>query len=339
MSVKRICYDRILPSELNRPMRMMMIGGRLEAVLEFRKLWINGSVLSVRFMEGTDDQRDQVMQQAKLWTEHANLTFEFGDKPDADIRITFDDDDGAWSYMGTDAKNIPQDQATMNLGFLEGGTAIHEFGHAIGLGHEHQNPDGGIEWNEDEVISDLSGPPNNWTESQIRHNVLDRYSRDQIRGTKYDEDSIMLYGFPRSWTVDGSGTRRNSTLSDTDMSFIRSAEAYPGVADPQPEAVQIGVIDTSGVEAEIGAPGEEDLFTFDVDTEGRHVLETSGGTDVVMKLFGPDSQTSLVAEDDDGGVGRNSRIAAFLSTGQYFIQIRHFNQSAATGKYRVSVTR
>jgi len=36
----------------------------------------------------------------------------------------------------------------MNLGFLDGGTAAHEFGHAIGLAHEHQNPAGGIQWNE-----------------------------------------------------------------------------------------------------------------------------------------------------------------------------------------------
>ena len=53
---------------------------------------------------------------------------------------------------------------------------------------------------------------------------------------------------------------------------------------------------------------------------GRHVIETSGQTDVVMKLFGPNSQTSLAAEDDDGGVGLNSRIAARLIPGQYFVQ-------------------
>ena len=63
----------------------------------------------------------------------------------------------------------------MNLGFLDGGTAGHEFGHAIGLAHEHQNPAGGIEWNEARVIQDLSGPPNNWDEAQIRHNVLKKY--------------------------------------------------------------------------------------------------------------------------------------------------------------------
>ena len=49
-----------------------------------------------------------------------------------------------------------------------------------------------------------------------------------------------------------------------------------------------------------------------------------------MKLFGPDSQTSLVAEDDDGGVGLNARIVANLALGSYFVQIRHFNTARGT---------
>ncbi len=338
MTAAKMCFDKILPADLNRPMRMMMIGGRMQAVFEFRKRWINGSTLTVRFIGGTPEQQAQVMQEAALWTEHANLNFDFNDAPDADIRISFDPTDGAWSYVGTDARGIPQSQATMNLGFMDGGTSIHEFGHAIGLGHEHQNPDGGMQWNEAEVISDLSGPPNNWSEAQIRHNVLRRYSDDQIRGTEFDPDSIMLYAFPSRWTLNGVATHGNSDLSDLDKAFIRGAEAYPGRGQPAVGGVELDVIDTSGVVANIGAAGEEDLFTFNVDKQGRHVIETSGSTDVVMKLFGPDSQTSLIAEDDDGGTGRNSRIAADLLLGKYFVQIRHFNQSASTGDYQIRVT-
>jgi hypothetical protein len=58
-----------------------------------------------------------------------------------------------------------------------------------------------------------------------------------------------------------------------------------------------------------------------------------------MKLFGPDSQTQLVAEDDDGGEGRNSRITANLMAGEYFVQIRHYNTTSGTGQYTIRVTK
>ena len=326
----RICFDRVLPRDLNRPQRSMRVGGTgpLRAVIEFRKLWINGSTLRVRFLGGDTAQQATAREQAGWWAEHANLKFEFVDAGDTEIRIAFDSSDGAWSYIGTDCLGIPQNQPTMNLGFLDGGTAAHEFGHTIGLGHEHQNPAGGIVWNREAVIRDLQGPPNFWSVPQIEHNVLNKYSLDQIRGTDFDPNSIMLYFFPDHWTQGGQGTQANEVLSDLDKAFIASAEAYPGRARA---VVELPVIDTTGTAADIGVPGEEDLFNFTVTTSGRHTVETGGQTDVVMKLFGPDSQTRLIAEDDDGGVGRNARITANLIPGEYFVQIRHYNTSPGHG--------
>ena len=129
-----------------------------------------------------------------------NLKFEFNDAPDAEIRIGFDASDGAWSYIGTDCRSIPRNEATMNLGFMDGGTAAHEFGHAIGLAHEHQNPAGGIQWNEAVVIREMAGSPNFWDEQTTRHNILARYRADQVNSTKFDPASIMLYFFPVSYT-------------------------------------------------------------------------------------------------------------------------------------------
>jgi len=341
---RHICFDRILPHELNRPRHVMSIAGpgetRLRAIIMFRKLWINGSTLRIRFMGGTPAQQQIVREHAPKWTRHANLRFEFSDAPDAEIRVAFDPNDGAWSYVGTDNRGIPQDQPTMNLGWQDEAVVLHEFGHAIGLAHEHQNPAGGLEWNEDVVIRELSGPPNNWTVDQIRHNVLTKYSADQIRGTSFDRDSIMLYFFPDSWVTNGQGTKENSTLSDQDRAFIASEQAYPRPAGPvAPEPVDLPVIDTAATEAAIGQPGEEDLFAFDARKGGRYVVETGGETDVIMRLFGPDSQTAMIAEDDDGGAGRNSKIAADLVPGKYFVQIRHFNQASGTGPYSIKVLR
>ena len=34
-------------------------------------------------------------------------------------------------------------------------TVLHETGHALGLGHEHQNPNGNIEWNDLNQVSQM----------------------------------------------------------------------------------------------------------------------------------------------------------------------------------------
>lgn len=334
---RKICYDRILPQDLRKPSRMVRPAGGLapRALLpDIRKLWINGSTIQVRFMDGTPQQKEIARNQALWWTEHANLKFDFNDAADAEIRIRFDPSDGAWSYIGTDATSIPRDQPTINLGFLDGGTAAHEFGHAIGLGHEHQSPMGGLQWDEAAVMRDLMGPPNYWTPDEIRHNVLEKYAVNQyLHGTEFDPKSIMLYAFPPEWTLNHQGTNANDVLSEVDKAFIASARVYPS-DNAGPVALEIN---SPPVQGKIGKPAEEDAYQFTVPKAGPYVVETGGPVDLVMKLFGPDSQTALVAEDDDSGVGLNAKIVAELSPGQYFLQVRHYNRQGGTGAYSISV--
>jgi hypothetical protein len=331
-----MCYDKILPQDLRRAIPFMNIGaGRTRAISPIGKLWINGSTLRIRFLGGTQQQHDMVRRYAPQWAQYANLNFDFGNAVDAEIRIAFEDD-GAWSYIGTDAKGIHVSQPTMNFGWLDEAVVLHEFGHAIGLGHEHQNPDGGIKWNEPVVIRDLSGPPNRWDIATIRHNVLNKYSHDQINGTDFDPKSIMLYSFPVEWTLDGFHSEPNLKLSDTDEAFVASAVMYPG-RGTSPRVVELAVTEIQATAASIGQAGEEDLFTFKARTAGRYTIETEGETDLIMKLFGPDSQTQLITEDDDSGQGYNPRITVELVPGEYYVQIRHYNRTSGTGAYGVKV--
>ena len=313
--------------------------GRERAISPIGKTWMNGSTLKVRFMGGTMAEQATAREQAGWWAAVANLKFEFTNASNADIRIAFDPNDGAWSYVGTDCKNIPVNQPTMNLGFLDGGTAAHEFGHSIGLAHEHQNPSGGIEWNEPVVIAELAKSPNFWDEATTRHNVLRKYSIDQINGTAFDPESIMLYFFPSSWTLNGIGTKANDVLSTIDKQFIAGAKMYPKTGGTSSTAVELQVNAARRTAAAIGKVGEEDLFRFTAARDGRYLIDTRGATDVVMKLFGPDSETSLIAEDDDSGVDTNAQIVRDLTAGNYFVQVRHYNRASGMGNYSIKVRR
>jgi len=309
----------------------------MRAIAIKEKPWMNGSTLHVKFLGGTSGEQTTAREQAGWWMEVANIQFVFDNVPDAEIRIAFNTDDGAWSYIGTDCREIPADQPTMNLGFLDGGTAAHEFGHAIGLAHEHQNPKGGIQWNEEVIFRELAKPPNSWTEEMIRHNVLEKYSADQIMGTEFDPDSIMLYFFPASWTLNGIGTTQNDVLSLMDKEFVAGAKMYPKSGPIVTDAVELKVNAKIRTKGSIGKYGEEDLYHFAADSDGRYVIDTLGKTDVVMKLFGPDSETALIAEDDDSGVDINARIVADLIPGKYYVQIRHYNRESGMGDYSIKV--
>ena len=334
-----VCFDRILPKDLLRPHRRTRgPDGTDRAISPIGKAWMNGTTLKVRFLEGTAAQQATAREQAGWWQDACNIFFDFGAHPDADIRISFDPNDGAWSFVGTDNKGIPANEATMNLGFLDGGTAAHEFGHAVGLAHEHSNPAGGIQWNEPVVIKTLAGPPNFWDEAMVRHNVFRKYQVDQIKGTQFDPDSIMLYSFPASWTLNGVATHANDILSALDKAFVSGASMYPRSGPVVTDATAI-TVDGPKVDGSIGKPGEEDLYSFTVDEDGLYEVSTRGVTDVYLKLFGPDSETRLVAEDDDSGYGLNARIRAQLTPGDYIAQVRHFNPSSGTGSYSIRARR
>ena len=200
------------------------------------KMWQDGKTLGVAFLDGDKFQRDKVIEKAKEWTKYANIKFNFNAGKNAQIRISFQADPGSWSAVGTDClltQAFKKDEPTMNFGWLTDSTddteyrrvVVHEFGHALGAIHEHQNPKGGIKWNLPAVYAYFSGPPNNWSKDEIDHNVVQKYSMDQLNATKFDIHSIMLYSFPAQLVIGGKGTPENTDLSKGDKSFIR--KMYP----------------------------------------------------------------------------------------------------------------
>ena len=194
----QICFDRILEKDLytaQKPRRKFgkrqKAGAPSRAAAVTQKIWPK-NVLRVYFLEKNFRER-QIMEWANMWSQHADIRFEKATFIfQSDIRVGFDSNDGAWSYIGTDCA---MKWKTMNLGFIDQGTVLHEFGHALGLIHEHQSPaSGGFNWDKEQVTKDLSGPPNNWDDQTIEHNMFAKYDEDQLTMTEYDSKSIMHYG-------------------------------------------------------------------------------------------------------------------------------------------------
>jgi len=158
-----------------------------------------------------------------------NMKFNFvSDKRLSNIRISFKQS-GSWSRIGTDSNLISLDQPTMNFQWFDVGTVIHEFGHVLGLVHEHQNPRGNqINWNLLKLYQYFGGPPNYWDPAQVMTQIVKKYSMTEINGSEYDPDSIMLYFYPPELTTDGKGTKQNFKLSKYDVYWLNKQYPFPG---------------------------------------------------------------------------------------------------------------
>lgn len=218
----------------------------------------NQSAISVAFDGGSDEMRREIQAIAEDWasgtrtpeTPNTGLVFDFGRDVDgvfkfnewspsdtkfaANIRISFDSRFGHWSMIGNqsdDPEIMRPGEASMNLGGMGNKATApadwkrivyHEFGHALGLKHEHQHPDSvcgtALKLEDDEgyvetvdargvAIEDpegrrpgartyLANAPNKWSAAVTDYN-LNQFKRNRdFDLTDYDNDSIMKYEFP-----------------------------------------------------------------------------------------------------------------------------------------------
>lgn len=203
-----------------------------ELALVTGKMWQNGRTLKVAFLDGHDELRPRIEEIAHQWSDHANITFDFGNHATPDIRISFKMA-GSWSYIGTDALSRPAEEPTMNYGWLtpeSGESAIrrvvlHEFGHALACIHEHQNPEGGIPWDVEKVYEYYEGEPNFWPRAQTYRNLLQKYDHTETTASVFDPESIMLYPIPQEFTIGDFEVGWNTALSAMDREMI--ARMYP----------------------------------------------------------------------------------------------------------------
>ncbi|MBM7505833.1 hypothetical protein ACFPER_01870 [Agromyces aurantiacus] len=293
----------------------------LEFIVTDLGRWPVGSTVRVAFLGGDTALHDDIVSATQQITDSCNLRLDFGRDPGtgayrrwttadteyaAEIRVSFDAD-GYFSLVGTDSTDPtigrPGDPVgghpgsrSLNLGEYDTdrpakweGTVRHEFLHALGFHHSHQNMRGTCEsefrWEDDDgyvpttdargvfvpdaagkrpgIYTFLAGPPNRWSRAKVDHNLRTEEDPDVIAGP-FDAASVMLYRFPdffyRSNPSSCAPTTDGQNLSDGDRRGLNVL--YPHTADELADlrsraGSALGSI--GGGEELPGAPGEDGL--------------------------------------------------------------------------------
>lgn len=222
----------------------------LEYVVVLPNRWAQTQEVHVCFVGGSDALRARILQIAGSWFGYTNLKLASGvasgvtckNHDKSEVRIGFAEP-GYWSYIGNDsvADNlVSKNLVSMNFeGFDRNppadprftGIVLHEWGHALGLHHEHQSPASGCDAEYDwpklyAYYKQNYGWDQTTVDDNVRQLVSDRSAYDW---SERDPDSIMIYGSDPAFLKKGTQSvcyfHDNNSLSKLDT--IGIGQTYP----------------------------------------------------------------------------------------------------------------
>ncbi len=356
VTAMRFCAN---PPRTTRVLSKNISDERAKLILTNATKWVNGTTLHYYFFNNKADgefvTNGDGSREWKTWVGNPGqyavvrkafaawkklgigLNFkEVKNREDAQIRIGFMEDDGAWSYVGRDILHQKVNARTMNFGWDIAvsdqhngiGTAIHEIGHTLGLQHEHQNPFAGIEWNEPAVYAALAAPPNNWDKATTYHNIIKKLDKREVNGSAWDPDSIMHYPFDAGLINKPvkyrSGIYPSGGLSKRDKEYALAF--YPTV-----NAVKDTVVKADESYDIVVKNSEQQNFVFKPTLTKYYTLQTSGELDTVMVLSEqlPGKKLLYLSGDDNSGTGDNALIKIKLFRSKtYLINLKVYFKTA-----------
>jgi hypothetical protein len=273
--------NRLVPTEAAPPVR-----ARIRGVVARSLVWQPGETLKVCFRSGTRLARARVVQFASEWARYANLVLDFGDPSDPrmcqgdnheSIKIDFiksGPKSGFWSAIGTASRKtdhsmnlaslgedeLPRNRANQQMSEAEARRLVlHEFGHVLGLFHEHQSPKSGCaaEYYEEAVFA--FGALRGWAPERTIQNFREIANTAEFNATEVDRKSIMHYSLPpwlfKAGEKSPCWVPANFEVSQGDKQFV--AKIYPKTAGPQVATAPTGSV-TRGVSVRSASkPGDK----------------------------------------------------------------------------------
>ncbi len=284
--------------------------------------WNTGQTLHIRFLNATVESlvlMEIVKTNAQEWTLYANIVFDFNppDKTDADIRISFDQNPGNWSYLGNTSKDIPLTDATMKIGNLgkvdskyNRPTVLYLFGHVLGLINENQSPNAPIQWNKEAAHLYFE---NQGMKKENVDVLLSKYENASTPYRPFDKDSIMMFNIPKQLTLDGVAYTDNFELSKGDKAF--AAQLYPY---PAPHMLKVDDPELSGI-LKNNIPSS---FKFTIDLQNYYTVRLVGPPGLEMVLFGPNDPYAEIKRNNKSDDAVAYEIKGAFAPGDYYVKVR-----------------
>ena len=161
--------------------------------------------------------------------------------------------------------------------------------------------------------------------------VVDRVSGTTVYAVEQNVSTNP--GCRATYTLTGSTLKRvGSSLFTPVLGVVHDTDNHV----PPSTALAIDGATASGT---VSPAGDADWYTFTVKERSTYMIQTYAGTltDSYIYLYGPNSRTKYIWENDDINVNTNrmSRITWNLGPGTYYVKARGY--SNYTGTYRIGV--